>query len=264
MPVVVVTGAGSGIGAAVAQRAARDGWTVVATGRRSAPLEALAAEHPSVHAVAADMADEHAVTAVVDAALADHGRLDAVVANAGIMRVGSAAETEPSDWDDVLRTNLRAPYLLARAALPALREASGCVVAIGSIAGLRASAGASAYAVSKAALSMLVRTIAVDEGPHGVRANVVHPGWVRTEMGDQEMAEFGAEHGLDVEAAYAEVTSLVPARRAASADEIAGTVAWLLGPDATYVNGAEIVVDGGTVQVDAGTVPFAVRVVPRS
>lgn len=263
MPVVIITGAGSGIGAAVARRAARDGWIVVATGRRSEALEAVARDHEHIHAVVADMADDDRVAEVVADAVGRYGSLDAVVANAGIMAVGSAGETDPQDWDAVMRTNLRAPYLLARAAVPHLRGSGGSFVAIGSIAGLRASAGASAYAVSKAGISMLARTIAIDEGPHGVRANVVHPGWVRTEMGDQEMAEFGASQGLDVEQAYAEVTSLVPARRAAAAQEIAGTVAWLLGPDAAYVNGAEIVVDGGTVQVDPGTVPFAARIVPR-
>lgn len=263
MPVVVVTGAGSGIGAAIAVRAARDGWTVVATGRRAPALEAVAALDARIRPVVADMADEALVARVVADAVAEHGSLDAVVANAGIMAVGTAEETDPETWDAVMRTNVRAPYLLARAAVPHLRTARGTFVAIGSIAGLRASAGATAYAVSKAAVGMLARTIAVDEGPHGVRANVVHPGWVRTEMGDQEMADFGAGHGLDVEQAYAEVTALVPARRAAAADEVAGVVAWLLGPDSAYVNGAEIVVDGGTVQVDPGTVPLSSRVLPR-
>ncbi len=263
MPVVIVTGAGSGIGAAVAARAADDGWTVVVTGRRAEPLERLAERYPAIHAVAADMADDERVAAVVAETIAQHGSLDAIVANAGVMAVGSVASTAPEDWDAVMRTNLRAPYLLAHSAMPALRAARGSVVAIGSVAGLRASAQASAYAVSKAGLSMLVRSIAIDEGPLGVRANVVHPGWVRTEMGDEEMAQFGAANGLDVEQAYDEITALVPARRPAAPGEIAGVVAWLLGPDSTYVNGAEIVADGGTVQVDPGTVPFAARITPR-
>ena len=115
-----------------------------------------------------------------------------------------------------------------------------------SIAALRAPSAATAYAVSKAGLVMLVQSIARDFGGQGVRANVVCPGWVRTEMADAEMAEFGAPHGLDEDAAYAEVTRLVPQQRPAEAAEIASAVTWLAGPDASYVNGACLVVDGGT------------------
>ena len=95
------------------------------------------------------------------------------------------------------------------------------------------------------------------------RANCVNPGWVRTEMADAEMDEFGGGIGQTRDEAYATVTALVPQRRPAQADEIAGTVLWLLGPQAGYVNGASIVADGGTTMVDPGTVPFAARITPR-
>ncbi len=97
---------------------------------------------------------------------------------------------------------------------------------------------------------------AFDEAQHGVRANCVNPGWVRTEMADAEMAEFGAPLGISPDHAYAAVTSLVPQGRPAEPDEIAGAVMWLIGPDSTYVNGAGITVDGGTTIVDPGSVPF--------
>jgi meso-butanediol dehydrogenase / (S,S)-butanediol dehydrogenase / diacetyl reductase len=97
-----------------------------------------------------------------------------------------------------------------------------------------------------------------------VRANVVCPGWVRTEMADAEMAEFGAPLGLARDAAYAEVTRLVPQGRPAEPGEVAGAVIWLAGPDASYVNGACLVVDGGTVLVDPGTVPLDFAVTPRT
>lgn len=261
--VLLVTGGGSGIGSAVARRADDDGWTVVVTGRRPEPLDAVAASCRNVRAVPADMSRADDVDRVVRTLVEEFGRLDAVVANAGIMAAGSAADTAPDEWERVLAVNVTGPYLLARACLPALRTSRGAFVGVGSIAGMRAPAGASAYAVSKAALSMLVTTIAVDEARHGVRANVVNPGWVRTEMADEEMAEFGGPLGLDVDEAYEAMSVLVPQRRAALPNEVASAVMWLVGDEASYVNGAALTVDGGTTVVDPGTVPFAFDVRDR-
>lgn len=260
--VVLITGGGTGIGAAIARRAAFDGWQVVTTGRRAEVLHQVADEIGGT-AIAADMSDEGAVNDVVARVVDQFGRLDAVVANAGIMRVGDVVTTLIEDWRDILNVNLTGPFLLARAAVPHLVESRGAFVAISSIASLRVPSGMVGYSVSKAGLTMLTQSIARDFASAGVRANVVSPGWVRTEMGDEEMAEFGAADGLTVEQAYAEVTSLVPARRAADPAEIAGAVLWLMGPDSSYVNGATLVVDGGTTLVDPGTVPFDVRLSPR-
>jgi NAD(P)-dependent dehydrogenase (short-subunit alcohol dehydrogenase family) len=260
--VVLVTGGGTGIGAAIARRAAADGCQVVITGRRAEVLESLAAEI-GVDAIAADMADEAAVNSVVAQIVDRYGRLDGVVANAGIMRVGDVLTTSVQDWRDVLDVNLTAAFLLARASLPHLIESSGAYVAISSIASMRVPSAMTAYSVSKAALTMLTQSVARDFAAQGVRANAISPGWVRTEMGDEEMAEFAAADGITVEQAYDEVTSLVPARRVAAASEIAAAVLWLLGPESSYVNGANLVVDGGTVLVDPGTVPFDVRITPR-
>jgi len=290
---MLITGAGSGIGAAVAERAAADGWEVTICGRRPGPL-AEVAERTGARPVAADITDPAAVQALVDGTVAEQGRLDCVVANAGVMRGGSVADLDPADWELTLRTNLTAPYLLARAALPHLLArrgsgmgagsggglgsgasggpgagaadsvAGGSIVAVSSIAALRASSSAAAYAVSKAGLVMLTQSLAADFGPAGLRANVVCPGWVRTEMADEEMAEFGAPHGLDRSAAYREVTRLVPQRRPAEPAEIAAAITWLAGPDASYVNGACLAVDGGTVLIDPGTVGLDFTVTPRT
>ena len=258
--VVLVTGAGSGIGAAVAGRAAAEGWRVAVCGRRAAALAAVSSRTGALPVVT-DLRDADAIEALVASVLDAYGRLDCVVANAGVMTQGSILSTTPADWELTLSTNLTSVYLLSRAALPALLESRGSVVAVGSIAALRAPSGAAAYAVSKAGLVMLVQTIARDFGHAGVRANVVCPGWVRTEMADGEMAEFGEPLGLDREQAYEEVTRLVPQQRPAEPDEVAAAVTWLAGSDASYVNGACLVVDGGTVLVDPGTVPldFSVR-----
>ncbi len=250
---MLVTGAGTGIGAAVAARAESEGWRVTICGRRGGLLGEVATR-TGARSVVADVTDAAAVEALVAGAVADSGRLDCVVANAGVMRSGSVLDLDVADWDLTMRTNLTSVFLLARAALPHLMASGGSLVAVASIAALRAPGSAAAYAVSKAGLVMLTQTIARDFGAAGVRANVVCPGWVRTEMADEEMTEFGAPFGLDREMAYREVTRLVPQARPAEAAEVAAAIAWLAGPDASYVNGACLVVDGGTVLVDPGTV----------
>jgi len=116
------------------------------------------------------------------------------------------------------------------------------------------------YAVTKAGLTMLTQSLAVDHAHEGLRANVVCPGWTVTEMADEEMTAFGAARGLTVRQAYELVTSLVPQRRAASAGEVAAVVTWLLSDAASYVNGAVIPVDGSATVVDVGTVPFDPRI----
>ncbi len=263
---MIVTGAGTGIGAAVAVRAAREGWLVTLVGRRRDRLDAVAAEcGPDAVVVTADVTDADAVTELVASTVTRSGRLDCVVANAGVMTAGTVLETDPADWDRTLATNVTGAYHLSRAALPYLLDrGEGSLVSVASIAALRAPSAAAAYAVSKAALVMLTQSVARDFGSRGVRANVVCPGWVRTEMADEEMAEFGTPYGLDRDQAYAEVTRLVPQGRPAQADEVAGAVLWLAGPDASYVNGATLVVDGGTILVDPGTVGLDFTVRPRT
>ena len=261
--VLLVTGGGSGIGAAVASRAAVEGWTVVITGRRVEALQRVARESALIVPMPADVTDPEAVRHLVTGIVETFGRLDAAVANAGAMFTGSVAETSLAEWNASLSINLTAAFTLAHEAIPYLRTSKGSFVAIGSIAGLRAPPAATAYAVSKAALGMLIQTIAVDEARHGVRANCVNPGWVRTEMSDAEMEEFGSSVGLDPERAYEAITALVPQGRAAEAAEIAGVVMWLIGADSSYVNGAGITVDGGTTIIDPGSVPFHFEIARR-
>ncbi|WP_416966721.1 SDR family NAD(P)-dependent oxidoreductase [Streptomyces sp. 4F14] len=261
-PVYLVAGASSGIGAAVAERAAAGGARVAVCGRRPDALKAVA-ERCGSTAYVADVTSRADVDELVAAVVRDHGRLDGVVANAGVMRPGGVLDLSDEDWDATLRTNLTSVFLLARASVPHLTRTRGAFVTVGSIAGLRAPTGMSAYAASKAGAAMLTTTVAAEFGPLGVRANTVCPGWTRTEMADEEMRAFGGPLGLDVEESYAAVTALVPQRRPAAAEEIADAVLWLLGPGSSYVNGATLTVDGGTTVVDPGAVPFDFRITPR-
>lgn len=253
--VALVTGGGTGIGAAIALRLAADGYAVAVTGRRPGPIEEVAAGIGGLAVVADTGLVEDADRAVAET-VARFGGLDALVCNAGVGGEGSLRDLDPAVWDAVLRTNLTGAFLMSRAAIPHLVARRGAIVTVSSAAGLRASPESLAYCSSKAALAMLTQCIAVDHGPEGVRANCVCPGWVRTPMADEEMDALAARLGTDRAGAYAACMVDVPLRRASTPQEIAATVAWLLSREAAYVNGAVLPVDGGHTPVDVATVAF--------
>jgi meso-butanediol dehydrogenase / (S,S)-butanediol dehydrogenase / diacetyl reductase len=253
----IVTGGGTGIGAAIARRLAADGFAVAVTGRRREPLGEVAAETGALPVVA-DTGDPADAQKAVQAAKSAFGRLDLLVCNAGIGASGTVEEQTPERWDAVLRTNLTGAFLACRAALPELVQTKGSIVTISSDAGLRAGPRSAAYCTAKAGLIMLTQCIALDYGPVGVRANCICPGWVRTPMADEQMDELGEQKGADREGAYELVSSRVPLRRPGSPDEIAAAVAWLASEDAGFTTGAAIAIDGGNSVVDSSSMEFAV------
>ncbi len=254
-PVALITGGGTGIGAATARRLAAAGYRVAVNGRRPEPLAAVAAEVGGL-ALPADAADEDGAAGIVADAVRTFGRLDAVVLNAGGGHSGNVLEQTPESFRGVLRGNVEGPFLVARAALPHLLERGGAIVTVASLAGLRVGPDSAAYCTAKAAAIMLAQTMAIDFGPRGVRSNAVCPGWVRTDIGDRGMDWLAQERGIDREAAYALATGDVPLRRAATADEVAEAIAWLVSPASSYVNGASLLLDGGVSLVDAATLAF--------
>ncbi|HEX5469483.1 MAG TPA: SDR family oxidoreductase [Gaiellaceae bacterium] len=255
-PGALVTGGGSGIGAAIARRLAEDGFQVCISGRRREPLEALARETRAM-AVVADTGDPADASRAVAEALAAFGNLELLVCNAGVSMGGTVEEQSLEGWEAVLRTNLTGAFLAIRAALPALVESKGSVVTIASDAGLRAGPASAAYCSAKAGLVMLTQCVALDYGPRGVRANCVCPGWVRTPMADSSMDDLAEAKGVDRDGAYALVGSHVPLRRPGEAGEIADVVAWLASPGSSFMTGAVLAVDGGNVIVDASATEFA-------
>jgi meso-butanediol dehydrogenase/(S,S)-butanediol dehydrogenase/diacetyl reductase len=252
----LVTGGGTGIGAAIARRLAADGYLVCITGRRREPLDEVAAETGAL-AVVGDTGDPADAPNAVAAARDAFGRLDVLVCNAGIGLGGTVEEQTPEGWDAVLRTNLTGAFLACRAALPALVQAKGSVVTISSDSGLRAAPGSAAYCTAKAGLIMLTQCIALDYGPLGVRANCICPGWVRTPMADSEMDDLAQLRDTDREGAYGLVSSQVPLRRPGLPEEIAAAVAWLASEEAGFTTGAVIAIDGGNTVVDPSATVFA-------
>ena len=255
----LVTGAGTGIGAAVALRLAEEGARVTLTGRRQELLEEVAGRLPpgSATVVSADVSDEPSVLRAVEAATSHGGgRLDVVVNNAGTTGTGTIAEIDPDTWRRTLEVNLHGPFLVMRAAFESLRASDGgSVVNVSSVAGLLAAPESVAYCVAKAGLVMLTKQVAIDWGPE-IRVNAVCPGWVRTPMADMEMDELGEAIGTDREGAYAAAVEHTPAGRPAEPEEIASTVAFLASRDASFMTGAVVTVDGGSSVVDVGTTAF--------
>ena len=259
---VLVTGAASGIGRATCLRVARD-----ARGRGGAAkvaavdldgaagLDAVAAELKELGAevlcIRADMADAEAPARAVAEANARFGGLDGLVSNAGINRPGRLVDYAVADWDRMFAVNTRATWLLAKAAYPALKSARGAIVAVGSMSGSNAHANLGAYGPSKAAVIMLVRVLAQELGPDGIRVNAVSPGMVRTGMTAQVYADRQVAADRD---------ALVPLGRVATPEDIADAIAFLLGVDARYVNGHDLVVDGGITGNLLGRLPGITRI----
>ncbi len=253
--VALVTGGGTGIGAATARRLAADGYAIAVTGRRVEPIEAIAGEIGGLAIVADTSIGVDADRAVAEV-VRHYGGLDALVLNAGVGGAGSLLEMSQETFEHVIATNLTGAFLMARAAIGALLERRGAIVTVSSAAGLRASPSSLAYCSSKAGLAMLTQCIALDHGRDGVRANCVCPGWVRTPMADGEMDDLGHRLGTDREGAYATCLVDVPLGRPATPEEIAATIAWLLSADAAYITGAVVPVDGGHTMVDVATTAF--------
>ena len=253
--VALVTGGGTGIGAACARRFAGEGMHVAVVGRRREPLDGVAAEVGGL-ALACDASDAGQVRTAVAAVVERYGGLDVVVAAAGATIYGSALDVDDRAWQASLDANLTSAFVVAREALPQLIARRGSMTLISSIAGLNAGLDVCPYVTTKHALIGLGRSLARDYGPRGVRVNVVCPGWVRTPMADEEMQPLMDRDGITLDEAYALVTKDVPLGRPATAEEIAALCRFLASDEASIITGAVIAADGGSTIIDAPTLAF--------
>lgn len=252
---VLVTGATSGIGRAVAGAALEAGMKVAIVGRRREALdETLAAlgggREERVAALACDVRDEAAVEAAVAEVTDRLGPAGGLVTCAAVDRGGLLHELEVDDFDEVLATNLRGSFLFARACLPAMIEAGGgSIVCVSSPLGLVATAGGSgAYSASKAAINALVRSVALDYAQRGIRANALLPGPTETKLMWANVPE------AEVGEMRATINREVPLGRLAEPEEVAHSALWLLSDQASYITGAAIPCDGGVLAKASVTV----------
>lgn len=255
--VAFITGGGTGIGAAVAQRFCAEGGKVVLMGRRKALLEAVAG--PLGGLVAEGDASKAAdVQTALRQAKAAFGQVDVLIANAGGHGIGSILETTDAAWATATQLNLDTAFVCARELLPELIEQRGNMVIVSSIAGLFSGPHATGYVTMKHALIGLMRSLARDYGRQGVRVNAVCPGWVSTAMADEQMQVLVEKHQLkNLAEAYALVTKDVPLGRPATPEEVAGPILFLASEDAAMVSGTYFTVDGGASSVDLPTLAFA-------
>ncbi|RDL52803.1 Cyclic-di-GMP-binding biofilm dispersal mediator protein [Ensifer sp. M14] len=237
--VALVTGGGRGIGAAIARRLASEGAVVAITyGQSQAKANALVGEIEQAGgkalAIRADNRDANAVDAAVKTVVERHGRIDILVNNAGIYEEAAITDVTAEDFDRTVDINVKAVVLATSAAAKHMPD-GGRIISVGSNLAQRVPfPGISLYALSKSALVGFTKAVARDLGPKGITVNIVHPGSTNTDMNPQDGAHADPQRGL----------MAIP--RFNDANEVAALVAWLAGPDARGVTGAEFTIDGGT------------------
>ncbi len=241
MSVVLVTGASSGIGAAVAIEFADAGWEVMAAGRDEGRLEEVADVSDNISTWAGELAEPEDCDELVADTIDEFGQIDCLVNSAGVLIRGSADELGDDDWRNSLTINLDVPFYLSRAALPHLLDTAGSIANIASIWGLRSGDRVAAYCASKGGLIMLTRAMARDHARHGLRINAICPGGV-----DTPMLAHGADNaGMDVDEFLGMVADKSPNGRIATPEDVAGLILFLAGESARHVTGAVISIDGG-------------------
>ena len=238
--VAVITGGTRGIGLAVAKRLVADGYDVLLTYKGDAEAAEAAKSELSgsdrqVETIAADISTADGAGMAIEAAMQRLGRLDVLVNNAGITRDTLLMRMSDEDWDDVLTTNLKGAFLTSKAAIrPMLRQRSGRIVNISSVVGQVGNAGQANYAAAKAGLIGFTKSLAKEVGSRGITVNAIAPGFIATRM----------TAGLPDET-KATILERTPLNRFGTPEDVAGAVAFLVGPDASFITGHTLTVDGG-------------------
>ena len=251
--VALITGGGTGIGTAIAERFVAEGAKICITGRRQAMLDKVAQALPSgsVATCSGDVTKYEDVKRMVETTLTFGGRLDVVVNNAGIDPGGTVTDLDPEVWRRVIEVNLTGSFLVMKASIPHLiKGGGGSIINISSLGGLRCLPGMPAYCASKAALIMLSKQAALDYGPFKVRCNAVCPGATRTAMLEEALRPLAETLGTDVDGVFTRISSNVPLHRVAAPDEVSGICTYLASDDSSFMTGSVLLLDGGASVVD--------------
>ena len=251
--VAVVVGSGSGIGREIVLRMGAEGADVVLAGRSTGEMEEAAgllrAEGRRALVVPVDLTDPSSITTAAERTFAEFGRVDALVANSGVTGpTKPLTEVDQQEWEETFAVNVTGTFLCAKAFLPTMQEAgAGSVVVIGSMTGKRPMPHRSAYAASKMALVGLVRTLAAEVGPSGIRVNLLSPGGVAGPRLDRVIAGQAQAQGITEEQARAAFTQGSPLQRVVTAGEVADTAVFLSSERAAAITGQDLNVTAGSV-----------------
>lgn len=242
----LVTGGGSGVGRAVALALADADVEVTICGRRIEVLEPVAAEHPRLHPIAADVTDQGSMERLYQTAESARGPFDIVVANAGTAISAPAAKTTLDDWKKTLDVNLTGAFLSVQPAFAGMTERKrGRIVFVASTAGLKGYGYVAPYVASKHGVIGLMRALAVEFAKCGVTVNAVCPGYVETEMLDQTISRIVEKTGRSQEQARASLMTTNPQGRFIQPDEVASAVLWLCSREAASITGQALSISGG-------------------
>ncbi len=251
--VALITGGGTGIGTAIAERFVADGAKICITGRRQELLEKVAKALPQgrVTTCSGDVTKYEDVRRMVETTLTFGSGLDVVVNNAGIDPGGTITEVDPELWRKVIEINLTGSFLVMKASIPhMIKGGGGSIINISSLGGLRCLPGMPAYCASKAGVIMLTKQAALDYGPFKVRCNAVCPGATRTEMLEEAISPLTEVLGTDVDGVFACISSNVPLRRVGTPKEVSGVCSFLASDDSSFMTGSVLLLDGGASVVD--------------
>jgi NAD(P)-dependent dehydrogenase (short-subunit alcohol dehydrogenase family) len=244
----VVTGAGRGIGAAIATALAGEGARLTLMGRNEAELQGRAAELTDAQATPCDVTDEAAVAAAFERAAGTFGPVALLINNAGAAESAPFARTSLALFRRMLDVNLIGTFLCSRAALPGMLEAGyGRIVNVASVAGLKGAAYVAAYCAAKHGVVGLTRALAMETAPKGITVNAVCPSYTDTDMARRAIATIVEKTGRSAEEAEAELVKKNPQARLVRPEEVAATVLWLCAPGAEALTGQAIAVAGGEV-----------------
>ena len=241
MKVALVTGASSGIGAAIALEFAGAGWGIMAAGRDEERLAEVADESENIATWAGELGSSDDCDELIVDTIEEFGTLDCLVNSAGIYIPADITETSDDDWRTTMSINVDVPFYLSRSALPHLLRTSGSIVNIASDCGLQGGERALAYCASKGAIVLLTKAMALDHSGEGLRVNAVCPGDVDTPM----LTANAEDRGIDVATVLAEAAERSPNGRIATPEDVAALVVFLASDAAQHITGAAIPIDGG-------------------